>query len=851
MSDRYQIQEKIGQGGLGAVYRAFDSQLKREVALKRILTPEQANKEDVEEAAQKLMKEATVMSSLNHPNIVTVFDIGQDESGGFVVMELLDGETLDETVGRGLLTLNDFSEVVNQTLEALIAAQSVNMLHRDLKPGNVMVIWRASGKFQIKVLDFGLAKISDAPSVQTIDQGDAILGSIYFMAPEQFERLKLDFRTDLYAMGAIYYFSLTGKYPFDGESAPQVMAAHLQHKVKPLKEVRPDLPDDVCQWVMWLINRDMKRRPADAREALERFPPVAATSSGPVYVAPEEEIAEAILVPEEPSNQGVNPATGQLQVGGSPRVMKTGPQPTTKRSTGPQTGPHQTGGVTSATSSTGAISSHSATVELKYQEEARKKRRGMIIGTVVSLTIIILLGAFFLLGKLAEADKAKRMANLADTARGNAEDVGLIVHFLDPDHSDPRALRVLKELEGPGVYDAILQALTNAAPGRVRMYIMDTVASRNMPEAYSDVSRIFSTSPDPKERSLAAKTIRIIARDEHLDSLLEHLQKPGIASADRELLERAAIMILRKNADVEKRTSPILNAMNSSTGDHRKSLCRILGALGGKAAEARIARIFKEEDPAYQGDAILALNYWPDKSAHKLLSETIQNSNNAALKTAATRAYIRMLGLPNQKPVDTNGWKLALDAASNSDKQRVFGLMVDRPLPATVNFLKNTKLAGMDSIQKQLIDQLEKSIASMPTLKSGQLLKASDGEIRGESNGGYINRASGIFEGWASPSTWIQWEVKIPEPGTYTVEVSLSCDASPGSGFAVLCAGKQLFGKTQRTGAWDDFKFVKVGNNPEITFDAKSVGPQMIFLKAGRVVQPRIADIQGIRLTKK
>lgn len=851
MSDRYQIQEKIGQGGLGAVYRAFDSQLKREVALKRILTPEQANQEDVAEAAEKLMKEATVMSSLNHPNIVTVFDIGQDESGGFVVMELLDGETLDETVGRGLLTLNDFSEVVNQTLEALIAAQAVNMLHRDLKPGNVMVIWRASGKFQIKVLDFGLAKISDAPSVQTIDQGDAILGSIYFMAPEQFERLKLDFRTDLYAMGAIYYFSLTGKYPFDGESAPQVMAAHLQHKVKPLKEVRPDLPDDVCQWVMWLINRDMKRRPADAREALERFPPIAGSSSGPVYVAAEEEVAEAILVPEEPSNKGVNPATGQLQIGGSPRTMKTGPQPTTKRATGPQTGPHKTGGITTATSSTGAISPHSATVELKYQEEARKKRRGVIIGSAISLTIILVLGAFFLLGKLAEADKAKRMANLADNPAGNAEDVGLLLHFLDPEHSDPRALRVMKELEGPGVYDAILKALTEATPGRVRMYLMDTVASREMPEAYTDVSRIFSSSPDPKERNLAAKVIRIIARDENLDSLLEHLKKTDIASADRELIEKAAISILRKNSDVEKRTSPILNEMNRATGDHRKSLCRILGSLGGKAAEARLARIFKEEDASYQGDAILALNNWPDKSAAKLLADTIDGTKSAALKTAATRAYVRMLGLPNQRAVDVNGWKRALEASSNTDKQRVFGLMVDRPLPATVNFLKNTKLAGMEPLQKRLIDQLEKSIAAMPTLKSGEILKASDAELRGEPNGGYINRVTGNFEGWASPGTWLQWAVKIPEPGTYTVEVIQSCDSTPGSGIAVFGAGNQIFGQVQRTNAWDDFKTVKVGKTSEFTFDAKSVGPQMIFLKAGRVVQPRIADIQGIKLTKK
>ncbi len=427
MSDRYKIQEKIGQGGLGAVYRAFDTQLKREVALKRILTPEEANPDELDEAAEKLMQEATVMSSLSHPNIVTVYDVGQDETGVFVVMELLkdekkQGETLDETVARGLMTLTDFSEVVNQTLEALIAAQDVNMLHRDLKPSNIMVIWRPSGKFQIKVLDFGLAKIADSPSVQTIDQGDAILGSIYFMAPEQFERQKLDARTDMYAMGAIYYFCLTGKYPFDGDSAPQVMAAHLQHKVKPLKEARPDLPDEVCQWVMWLINRDMKRRPKDAHEALERFPPIAGTASGPVAVSaappPQEEVVEAVLVDEAPT---AGEPTGQLQTGAAPRVPITGPH------TGPQTTVRKTptgrtGGV--PTTTTGhQVSPHSAAVELKHLEEQQKKNRGILIGSLISGSIIIALGAFFMLGKLAEAKNAERFANLVDSPEGNAEDV--------------------------------------------------------------------------------------------------------------------------------------------------------------------------------------------------------------------------------------------------------------------------------------------------------------------------------------------------------------------------------------------------------------------------------------------
>ena len=132
MSNRYEIREEIGKGGLGAVYLAFDTQLQREVAMKRVLTTEHGSAEEVQKAADNLLAEAQTLSTLNHPNIVTVFDVGQDEKGGFVVMELLNGETLDDTVARGVLTQEDFMEVVIQTMEALIAAQAANVLHRDL-----------------------------------------------------------------------------------------------------------------------------------------------------------------------------------------------------------------------------------------------------------------------------------------------------------------------------------------------------------------------------------------------------------------------------------------------------------------------------------------------------------------------------------------------------------------------------------------------------------------------------------------------------------------------------------------------------------------------------------------------
>jgi len=315
--DRYEIKGKLGQGGIGAVYRAFDKNLNRDVAIKRIV-PDGSDMSQ-EEATQSLLKEAKSLSALQHPNIVTVYDVGLDDDGPYVVMEILEGRTIEEMISQGTFVWEDFREVVMQTMEAMIAAQDLDMVHRDLKPANIMVVWLPSGRFQIKLVDFGLAKFSPTPSLQTMDHGHSVFGSIYFMAPEQFERRPIDCRTDLYALGCIFYFALTGQYPFDGTSAPQVMAAHLQHSVVPLADLRPDLPVWACDWVMWMIERNMDYRPANAREALKKFlelekNPQQALAEAPVVEAPRE------LTPQAAGP--ISPLTQAGQVGGV--VLKTG-----------------------------------------------------------------------------------------------------------------------------------------------------------------------------------------------------------------------------------------------------------------------------------------------------------------------------------------------------------------------------------------------------------------------------------------------------------------------------------------------------------------------------------------------
>jgi serine/threonine protein kinase len=277
MNERYEMLAPIGEGGLGTVFRARDTQTGREVALKRILAGKSGG---CGTAVDALIREARQQSLVQHPNIVAVYDFGVDAAGGFIVMELAQGENLEEVIMRGALTAADFDALVRQTLDGTRAVHAQGLLHLDLKPGNLMLLRLPEGGLQVKILDFGLAKAVPPKGGLQVPPGGGLLGSVYFMAPEQFEGSAVDVRTDLYALGCLFYYALTQQHPFGGETKPQVMVAHLHHRTQPLGALRPDLPAPTVQWVEWLINRLPANRPGSAAEALRAYEKVAAKTGG-------------------------------------------------------------------------------------------------------------------------------------------------------------------------------------------------------------------------------------------------------------------------------------------------------------------------------------------------------------------------------------------------------------------------------------------------------------------------------------------------------------------------------------------------------------------------------------------
>jgi hypothetical protein len=269
MADRYKIYEKLGAGGVGAVFRAYDSQLKRWVAVKRLLTANEAEQDKGIEA--ELRREADTLASLRNPNVVTIFDVASDGEGLFMVMELLQGEDLADVVARGPLPYDDFKELASQTLEGLLAAHQHHILHRDIKPENIKVERLPGGRMQAKIIDFGLARAGLRARKQTEDQEGTVMGSIFYMAPEQLTREPVDERTDLYSLGCVFYEALSGKKAFDGETMSQVIDKHINHDIIPLHVIAPHVPQWLDAWCMRLMAQKPADRPASAQQAIEEF----------------------------------------------------------------------------------------------------------------------------------------------------------------------------------------------------------------------------------------------------------------------------------------------------------------------------------------------------------------------------------------------------------------------------------------------------------------------------------------------------------------------------------------------------------------------------------------------------
>jgi serine/threonine protein kinase len=258
----YRIINQLGAGGMGEVYLAEDTQLGRKIALK--LLPEKFTQD--EDRVRRFEREARAASALNHPNIITIYEIGQVEATHYIATEFIDGQTLRQQIAGRKLTLNAALEVAIQVASALTAAHEAGITHRDVKPENIMV--RRDGI--VKVLDFGLAKLterratatdSDAPTKGKVETDPGtVMGTAQYMSPEQARGQEVDARSDIFSLGGVLYEMIAGRAPFEGPSANDVIAAILTKEPPPLSRFAPEVPTELQRIAAKALRKERDER---------------------------------------------------------------------------------------------------------------------------------------------------------------------------------------------------------------------------------------------------------------------------------------------------------------------------------------------------------------------------------------------------------------------------------------------------------------------------------------------------------------------------------------------------------------------------------------------------------------
>ncbi|MBN1222381.1 MAG: protein kinase, partial [Candidatus Aminicenantes bacterium] len=249
VAERYRILEELGRGGMGVVYKAEDTKLKRTVALK-FLPPELTH---ISEVKERFMREAQAAAALDHPNICTVYEFDQTEETSFISMAYIEGQSLKKKIESGPLEPDQALRIATQVAEGLQAAHKKGVVHRDIKSANIMV----TEDNQAKIMDFGLARMTGGT---LITKDGTTMGTIAYMSPEQARGDEVEHRADIWSLGVVLYEMFTGQLPFKGDHDQSVVYSILNKQPKPIKDLRSEVPISIGQVVAKALEKNPDKR---------------------------------------------------------------------------------------------------------------------------------------------------------------------------------------------------------------------------------------------------------------------------------------------------------------------------------------------------------------------------------------------------------------------------------------------------------------------------------------------------------------------------------------------------------------------------------------------------------------
>lgn len=295
IDERYKIVKHIGSGGMADVYLAYDPILERDVAIKFL----RVGKTDAMDATKRFEREALSVSELNHPNVVNLFDVGEDEEGKFIVMEYVDGMDLKAYIRENHpIPVDIIQNLMIQILSGVQAAHNIGIVHRDLKPQNIMVNHDGT----IKIMDFGIAMVTSETS---ITQTNSIIGSVHYLSPEQARGSMATSLSDIYSLGVVLFEMLTGRVPFDGESAVSIALKHFQEPLPPIEAYREDAPQSLINVVAKATAKEPSARYQSTQEMIDDLETVFSDNrkNEPVFIPANMANETIVMAKEDIENQ--------------------------------------------------------------------------------------------------------------------------------------------------------------------------------------------------------------------------------------------------------------------------------------------------------------------------------------------------------------------------------------------------------------------------------------------------------------------------------------------------------------------------------------------------------------------
>ncbi len=777
MNDRYQILSKLAAGGSGTVFRAFDTSQNRDVALKR-LHAEGVGKED-------LLREARRLYGIRHPNIVTVHDYGEDNEGAYLVMEMIKGETLENHLRKGPLPLGEFRELVRQTLAGIGAAHEAGVLHRDLKAGNILVLWDVHNAFKIKIVDFGLAQ----PLAPGGAPNESNAGSVHSMAPELFDGSLLDARTDLYALGVIYYQALTGRMPFEGGHPAIIAAAHLHHDLTPLAELRPDLSTGFCAWVESLISHHPADRPADAGSALRRFE----------ALPPETGLMEAAEVIEDavPLIALAEPADAVLEVAEAPAPFLT------QADTTPLVSPAETAALVSpadtsplvAPSDTAPLFSPADTAPLvapaliddspalrrsppPRPQAPKPKRSALQIILVAFALMLVAQFAFISWYKHSKREeRAARFAELAaqDAPTGSDLDVRLLLEFLDDPDSQDTAATTLAHLQG-GDY---INSLVLEHLDRVRNFpacekLIQVIGQRRASAAFDTVIGFLEDARGPV-RQAAWIALGSLTSTANLPRVLAAV--PKASPRDHEAVGKGLMAAVQNAEDRRNATQAVIAAWQSAPGEapHRTLLFNVLTRVGGADTLAIITSAIADPSEQVRRAAITLLAEYPTHDPLPAIAARFPAEANDTCRTYLLIAAIELVNRPgplSQQSLFAHAQELWSQARDSAEQRYVLSLLGRIVTPETADFFERyaeTLQGGQRREARALAKSYRDKLADIIAIAPGSdptVLPADRAEYR---LGAQLTHRDGALVDWSDTADWAAWLIELPAPGKYEI----------------------------------------------------------------------------------